>query len=409
VKRYSRQVQERIADLVALLEQTLSGIRVVQAFGLEERINGLFMRGNVETFRTAMRVARMRAINTPVAAAVLIVGTAGALFVGGNEIISGRLSPNGLVTFIMAMQMLGAGVGRLTRMNMTIQQAAASAVRIYEIIDTESDLVDAPDATALEDIAGRVTFTGVDFTYGDPLDPVLRGIDLDIKPGEVVAVAGPSGAGKTTLANLVPRLYDVTGGQVLVDGQDVRGVTRASLRRFMGIVPQETVLFGTSVAENISYGKPGSTHEELIEAAKAAHAHEFIEALPEGYETQIGERGAKLSGGQRQRLAIARALLRDPRILILDEATSSLDAESESLVQAAIGRLLEGRTALIIAHRLSTIRDADRIVVMAQGRIAEVGTHAELMAAGGLYQALYETQAQEDPAPEVETPPTGTP
>jgi len=269
-------------------------------------------------------------------------------------------------------------------------------VRIWEIIDMESTLTDAPDAVELDDVKGRITFRDVGFSYAPDSGPVLTDISLEILPGEVVAMAGPSGAGKSTLANLVPRLYDVSSGAVLVDGHDVRGVTRASLRRSLGVVPQETVLFGTTIRENIAYGRPEATLEEITAAAQAAQAHEFISAMPQGYDTDIGEGGVKLSGGQRQRIAIARALLRDPRILILDEATSSLDAESESAVQAAIGKLLEGRTALIIAHRLSTIRNADRILVLDRGRIVEQGTHDELMAAGGLYRTLYETQLREE-------------
>jgi subfamily B ATP-binding cassette protein MsbA len=317
--------------------------------------------------------------------------------VGGNEIISGRMAGgSSLVAFVFAMLLLGTHIAHITRLNLVLQHGAASCGRLWEVLDTPSQMTDAPDAVELARMEGRIEFRGVSLVYDEEAGPVLHNLSLTVRPGEVVAFAGPSGAGKTSLVNLVPRLYDVSAGEVLVDGHDVRQVTRASLRGFMGIVPQDTVLFATSVRENIAYGRSEATEEEIVAAAQAAQAHEFVQALPQGYDTEIGERGAKLSGGQRQRIAIARALLRDPRVLILDEATSSLDAESESAVQAAIARLLEGRTALIVAHRLSTIRNADRIVVLERGRIVEEGSHDQLMAAGGLYRALYETQLREE-------------
>lgn len=398
LKRYSRTVQARVADLVAFVEQTLSGMRIVQAFGMERHVTALFEKTNQLTFRTGMRAARVRSANAPVTGLLLTVGIVTALLIGGNEIIAGRMEANDLVAFVLAMQLLGSNVSRFTRLNLTVQQGAAACGRIWEIMDLEPDLTDAPDAIEITDAKGRVTFCDVSFAYDQESGPVLSDVNLDITPGEVLAIAGPSGAGKSTLANLVPRLYDATAGQVLVDGTDVRRLKRASLRRLVGIVPQETLLFGTTVKENIAYGRPEAPDGEIIAAAKAAQAHDFISALPHGYETQIGERGVKLSGGQRQRIAIARALLRDPRILILDEATSSLDAESESAVHAAIDRLLEGRTAIIIAHRLSTIRDADRILVLDAGRIVEEGTHHQLMQGAGLYRALYETQLREEEA-----------
>jgi subfamily B ATP-binding cassette protein MsbA len=397
LRKQSRNVQARMADLLALSEETLGGIRVVQAFGMEPVVDGLFDRANRAVFRTSVRTARLRAINVPVASLLMVVGLAGALVIGGNEIIAGRMGgASDLISFMVAMVLLGTNVGKTTKLNLVIQQAAAPCSRIWEILDTESSLTDAPDAIELTEVKGRIAFRNVSFAYDAESGPVLRNVSLEIQPGEVVAIAGPSGAGKTTLANLVPRLYEVTSGSVVIDDTDVRKATRASLRGFMGIVPQDTVLFATTVGENIAYGRPEASREEIVAAAKAAQAHEFISALPGGYDMDIGEGGVKLSGGQRQRIAIARALLRDPRILILDEATSSLDAESESAVQAAINRLLQGRTALIIAHRLSTIRDADRIIVLDQGRIVEEGTHSELMAARGLYHALYETQLREE-------------
>ncbi len=407
VKRYSRGVQSRMADLAAFVEQTVSGMRIIQAFNMEPHVTGLFQETNRATYRTALRAARAHALNAPIALLLVTFGVVIALLIGGYEVIAGRMKAEDLVTFIVAMQLLETSVSRLSRLNLTLQQAAGACVRIWEILDTEPELTDAPDAEELTDVKGRVTFQQVTFSYNRSA-PVLDHLNLDIRAGEVVAIAGPSGAGKTTLANLIPRLYDVSEGAVLVDGTDVRRVKRSSLRRFMSIVPQETLLFGTSVRENIAYGKPQATTEEIVAAARAAQAHGFISALPEGYETQIGERGVKLSGGQRQRIAIARALLRDPRILILDEATSSLDAESESAVQEALSRLLQGRTAVIIAHRLSTIRDADRILVMESGRIVEQGSHEQLMAAAGLYRALYETQLSEQKTPTSEEAPAAS-
>jgi len=397
LRRQARNVQARMADLIAFVEETLSGIRVVQAFGMEPVVDQMFEQANRRVFRTSLRTARLRALNVPVASAVMVLGVVIVLLIGGNEIIEGRMKGAGdLFTFVSAMVMLGAHVARFTKLNLLVQQAAAPCARIWEILDTPSTLTDAPEAVELMDVEGRIAFREVSFAYDEESGPVLRDVSLEVQPGEVVAIAGPSGAGKSTLANLVPRLYEVTSGAVLVDGLDVRQITRASLRRFMGIVPQETVLFATSVRENIAYGRPEADMEAIVAAAQAAQAHEFIAALPQGYDSDVGEGGVKLSGGQRQRLAIARALLRDPRILILDEATSSLDAESESAVQEAIGRLLQGRTALIIAHRLSTIRDAHRILVLDRGRIVQEGTHEQLMAAGGLYRALYETQLREE-------------
>ncbi len=398
LKGYSRGLQERMADLAAFVEQAVTGMRIIQAFNMEPHITGLFQKTNRETYRTAMRATRVHALNSPISLILVTFGVLIVLLIGGHEVIAGRMRPGELVTFIVAMQLLEASVNRLSRLNLSFQQAAGACARIWELLDTVPNLVDLPDAQEVAEVKGRVTFQDVGFSYLSS-SRVLSHLNLDIPAGEVVAIAGPSGAGKTTLANLIPRLYDVTEGAVLVDGIDVRQVKRGSLRRFMGIVPQETVLFGTTIKENIAFGRPTATMEEIIAAAEAAQAHGFITALPEGYETQIGERGVKLSGGQRQRVAIARALLRDPRILILDEATSSLDAESESAVQEALNRLLQGRTAFIIAHRLSTIRDADRILVMDQGRVVEQGSHAQLMAAGGLYRALYETQSREEEAP----------
>jgi subfamily B ATP-binding cassette protein MsbA len=308
---------------------------------------------------------------------------------GAREVALGNTSTAQLMTFILLMQTASSRLSHFAKTSIELQRAEAAAGRILQILSERPAITEAPDAVELETTQARVTFDHVSFAYVD--EPVIRDLSFEVRPGEVVAVVGPSGAGKTTIANLVARLYDVGAGSVSIDGIDVRRIKLSSLAGIMGIVPQETVLFGATAAENIGYGRPSASREEIIEAAKAANAHDFIAHLPQGYDTQVGERGAKLSGGQKQRIAIARALLRDPALLILDEATSSLDTESEAAIHRALQTLIKGRTTIIIAHRLSTVRNADRIIVLDAGQVVEQGAHEDLMHRGEVYYRLYQT------------------
>ena len=384
-------IQERTAEITSLLQESISGVRVVKSFAREDYEIKRFQNQNDLNFRANMKSVQLSSLLTPTVEFLAAVIVAVILWFGGYQVVNGALTAGALVAFLTYAVNLANPVKRISRVYGTINKAMAAAERVFNVLDTEEELKDKPNAIELPKISGTVKFDHVSFGYKEGVN-VLHDLTLEAKPGQVIAFVGPSGAGKSTIANLIPRFYDVTAGSIKIDDIDIRDVKIQSLREQIGVVPQETMLFSGSVKDNIRYGRLDATDEEIIEAAKAANAHNFIMNLSDGYETKIGERGITLSGGQRQRIAIARAILKNPRILILDEATSALDTESEEIVQEALDKLMIGRTSFVIAHRLSTIIHADKIIVLENGRVCESGTHQQLMQTGGLYSHLYNIQ-----------------
>ncbi len=392
IKRLAKLGLERISDISCLLQETFSGIKVIKAFGLEEREIDKFKSANLRFLNFARKTLKYEAMHTPIMEIITSFGIAGVIWFGGGYVLSGQMAADAFISFVVAMGMIYTPVKKLLNVYSLLQRSLGAAERVFEIIDETPEITDSPDAVSLQRARGEVEFQDVSFSYNN--EPVLSNVSLSAKKGEVIALVGPSGGGKTTLVSLIPRFYDVGSGSIKIDGMDIRTLKGIDLLKQIALVDQETILFNDTIANNIKYGKTSATDEEVVLAAKAAYAHDFISEMPEGYRTNIGDRGVRLSGGQKQRLCIARAILKNAPILILDEATSALDTESEQMVQQAINNLMSNRTTFVIAHRLSTILHADTIVVLDKGVVVERGSHHQLLESSGLYKKLYNMQFQ---------------
>jgi ATP-binding cassette, subfamily B, bacterial MsbA len=393
LRKISTSYQDKVAEANASADEAISGVRVVKSFTAEALESNRYDHLITESYKVALRRAQVRALFVPSILLAMFTGIGIVLWYGSRLILLGQLQWGDFISFMMLSVMVAGSIGTFTGLYSQLQESLGASKRIFELLDLQSDLPETPQPKTLGYVQGKIVFDKVSFRYGDRGDDwVLHNLDLEANPGEVIALVGPSGAGKSTLITLIPRFYDPVEGRILLDGSDIRDLSLLDLRSQIGIVPQETQLFSGTIAENIRYGRPQANDDEVIEAAKAANAHTFIADFPDGYKTIVGERGVKLSGGQRQRVAIARALLKNPHILILDEATSSLDSESEALVQEALEVLMQGRTTFVIAHRLSTIRNAHTILVLDDGKIIQQGSHEDLLQRGGLYKELYNKQ-----------------
>lgn len=391
MKKIGSRMQSRIGDISTVLQEFITGVKVVKSFTLEDFIRNRFEQANGANFDETMRGGRINAATTPVIEFINTCGLAIIFWYGGYEVIRGNLDAGQLISFLVALVGLFTPIKNLSKMSNVISQSVGAGERVFEILDAHVDIKESPNAQSLTTCKGEVEFDHVSFAYNDN-EAVLRNVSIKVKPGEVVALVGPSGAGKTTFINLIPRFFDVTGGAIKIDGVNVKDLNFNSMRRFIAMVPQETLLFSGTIEENIRFGRLDATHEEILEAAKLANAHDFIMSQPEGYETMLGERGVNLSGGQAQRVALSRAFLKDPGILILDEATSALDSETENLIKESLNRLMSNRTTFMIAHRLSTVVKADKILVLQKGEIVEIGSHGQLLEKQGLYSQLYRSQ-----------------
>lgn len=397
LKSLSTSIQDHTAAMSTLIEEVISGIRIVKSFVQTQREETRFASQVEQTLALTMRKAGVMAVFIPVISLLTFSSAAAVLWYGGRQVIDGSVSPGDLFAFVLFAGILIGPFSSAARVFAQVREAQGATQRVFEILDTRSEVSDSPTATVLSCVSGHIRAEHIGFAY-DPRQPVLMDVSFEAKPGELVAIVGPTGAGKTTVMNLLHRFYDPTEGFITIDGHDLRHVTMESWYRQIALVPQETILFGGTILDNIRYGDEKAAQEEVVAASRAAHAHDFIMSFPDQYQTVVGEKGINVSGGQRQRIAIARAIVKNPRILLLDEATSALDGESERLVQEALEQLMKGRTTFVIAHRLTTIQRADRILVLNKGRLVETGTHAELMNHKGLYQYLYTLRLIEIPS-----------